>query len=141
VTTPTPTPTPAPINPADRRRFDRFLLNPCYTPVTVCRVIGNRRPLQGHSYDICEGGVQFEVDHPIKPGTEVVIQITLPADGSEPAGAPEVGRTVVAYGNVVWVDNSEPGPVRMAATFSRFNEGDHERLMARLGRRQMRRAA
>jgi hypothetical protein len=117
------------------------MLNPGYTPVSVGRLTGNRKPLEGHSYDICEGGVQFELDRPIKPGTEVSIQITLPEDPRDPDSTTLTGRSVMAYGNVVWMDNTEPGPVRMAATFSRFfNEGDRERMLSRLARRELKRA-
>lgn len=129
-------------NAINRRRFDRFLLNPGYTPVAVRTLDEGTFAHKGHSYDISEGGVQFEVDRAIKPGTPVALRITLPIDPRDPDSTTLKGRQVIAYGNIVWLDESEPGPVRMAATFSRFaRPGDRERLLGRLSRRLLRRAA
>lgn len=97
---------------ANRRRFDRLRLLPMYTPVTLCR-LDNQRILEGHSYDISEGGIQFELDEPIAAGTPVAIEIALPRYGRRPT-------TIEVLGNVVWLDESEPGPVRMAVEIKSF---------------------
>ncbi|MCL4741866.1 MAG: PilZ domain-containing protein [Phycisphaerales bacterium] len=112
-----------PKNEADRRQFERIALKPMYTPVSV-RVGETASWLEGHAYDVSEGGVQLELDAPIMPGTPVAVRITLP----RAAGREE--RDVSAVGNVVWTDDDGvDGPVRMAVVFSGFTEEDgRERL-------------
>src|SRR5438309_785439 len=85
----------------NRRRFERLRLQPMYTTLTLCR-LDNQRILEGHSYDISEGGVQFELDEPVEAGTPVAIEIALPRAGRGPT-------TIEVLGNVVWMDESEPG--------------------------------
>lgn len=110
-------------NEADRRQFERIALKPMYTPISV-RVGETASWLEGHAYDVSEGGVQLELDAPIMPGTPVAVRITLPRGG----GREE--RDVSAVGNVVWTDDDGvDGPVRMAVVFSGFTEEDgRERL-------------
>lgn len=110
-------------NGAERRQFERIALKPMYTPVSV-RVGETAAWLEGHAYDVSEGGVQLELDAPIVPGTPVAVRITLPCA----AGRDE--RDVSALGNVVWTDDDGvDGPVRMAVVFSKFTEQDgRERL-------------
>ncbi len=58
--------------------------------------------------------------------------IDLPQTGSERSTE---RRPVCVFANLVWLedDEAEPGPVRMAAVFSRFAQaGDHESLLGRL---------
>ncbi|NUQ68756.1 MAG: PilZ domain-containing protein [Phycisphaerales bacterium] len=125
----------------NRRRFERFSLPPMYTPVSVRLLTEDRFSLEGHTYDICEGGAQFELDRGLEPGTPIALQITLPMSFS----ADEVegpGRSIFVFGNVVWMDDSEPGPVRMAVVFSSFaRQGDRERLLNSLTTRRLTRAA
>ncbi len=113
----------------NRRRFPRFTLQPMYTPVSV-HLAGDNAPMfEGHAYDISEGGIMFELDRPIAPGTSVYAQVTLPAPcvcDDDPAET----RSIMVQGNVVWTDDSEPGPVRMALAISRFARHiDRERLL------------
>ncbi len=124
----------------NRRTHERFVLSPMYTPVSVRLVDEERFGLEGHAYNISEGGLQFELDRPVPSGTEVAIQITLPqSQWSEDIGP---GPNVLVFANVIWVDESEPGPVRMAAAFTRFARlGDRERLMKQLGSGRFARAA
>jgi len=114
----------------NRRRFDRYQLSPMYTPVGI-RVEGvDDVVFEGHAYDVCEGGLQFELDVGIKPGTAVHVQLTFPATVAGDAGATGTGRSVFATGNVVWLDESEPGPVRMAVAITKFaEETDRARLV------------
>lgn len=129
-------------NPINRRRYERFQVIPGYTPIAVHTLGEESLAHDGHSYDISEGGVQFELDRAIPVGTPVALRVTLPIDPRDPDSATVAGRRVVAFGNVVWLDESEPGPVRMAATFSRFaHQQDRERLFGRLSRRRLLRAA
>jgi hypothetical protein len=96
--------------------------------------------LEGHAYDISEGGIRFELDHPIAPGTPIAMQITLPISQAESDIGP--GRSVFVMGNVVWIDDSEPGPVQMALVVTRYARlGDRERLLARLASGTYARAA
>ena len=128
------------MNSINKRRFERFHLKACYTPVSV-RVVGSETDaLEGHAYDISEGGTMFELDEPIETGTGVAMQLTLPItpDQSER----ESGRTIFVFGNVVWLDQSEPGPARMAIAFTQFAKlGDKERLLRQLGSGHYARAA
>jgi hypothetical protein len=96
----------------NRRKYERLRLQPMYTPLTLCR-LDNQRVLEGHSYDISEGGLQFELDEPVAAGTPVAIEIALPRAGRRPT-------TIEVLGSVVWADESEPGPVRMAVEIKSF---------------------
>ncbi len=126
----------------NRRQHERFALRPMYTPVSVRTLDEEGFRHEGHAYDVSEGGVRFELDYPIAPGTAVAMQITLPVGqivGDEDEGP---GRAVFVLGNVVWIDDSEPGPVQMAVAITRFARvGDRERLMRQLTRGAYSRAA
>ena len=118
----------------NRRRHSRYRLSPMYTPVKVRFLDSEEFTMDGHAYNISEGGLQFELDRGILPGTKVAIQIELPL-GPGPAGwdGAGPGRAVFAFGNVIWLDDEEPGPVRMAMAFTMFaRAGDQERLRMRL---------
>lgn len=132
------------MNTVNRRRFERFALSPMYTEVKVCSLDAPLPTLSGHAYDMSEGGVQFELDSGLKPGTPVAMELTFPT-GSIGGGFgidDEIGNTVVVVGNVVWTDDSEPGPVRMALAITRFaRENDRERLLKHLSRGRISRAA
>ncbi len=118
----------------DRRRFQRFALPSMYSHVAV-------RPAdsadseafewEGHAYDISPGGVRFELDQEIRPGTPVAMRIDLPHTSIERSTE---RRSVYVFANVVWVEEDDaPGPVRMAAVFTRFErEGDEALLRERL---------
>jgi hypothetical protein len=126
----------------NRRRHERFSLPPMYSAVTVNTLTpGTGEPklhcaYDGHCYDISEGGVQFELDEELPYGTPVELNIELPTQAGEPV------RPVKVYANVVWTDTSEPGPVRMAAVFSRFAQSeDKERLFKQIISGRLARAA
>jgi len=115
--------------PTERRRHERFATAPMYTTISVRTHEENGFSRHGHAYDISEGGVRFELDVPIDPGTPVAVQLALPA-AAIAAGDTGPGRAVFALGNVVWCDISEPGPAIMAVAFTRFaRDGDRERLL------------
>jgi hypothetical protein len=119
----------------NRRAHERFYLPPMYTTVTArSRRSGNRRLLQGHVYDISEGGVRIELDEPLIPGERITIDLALPGATSG----------VMVRGSVVWVndDEDDPGPRRMAVRFERFRGlADRERLASYLASNPARRAA
>jgi len=110
-----------------------------YTPVAVRRLPKGEEILEGHVYDISEGGLMFELDEAVEPGVEMLVQVTLPGSGE-----PGPGRSVFAYATLVWdgTDEDEPGPVRMAARFTGFGgAGDRERLLRCLSDGGLERAA
>lgn len=123
----------------NRRRHERFIVPPMYTPICVRLLDDTNTTFDGHAYDVSEGGIQFELDRQIPPGTPVAVQIMLP-----PGADLGPGRSVFVIANVVWLaqDPDEPGPSRMAAVFSSFARlGDRERLIRQLVRSRFARAA
>jgi hypothetical protein len=113
--------------PADRRRHQRYVLQPMYAPIAVRFLDSERFTVEGHAYDISVGGIRFELDRAVEPGTQVAMQITLPETDSGQIGP---GRSVFVFANIVWLeDEDEPGPARMAAVFAGFaRAGDEQRL-------------
>lgn len=112
-----------------------------YTPITVKPRMGGAVQ-EGHAYDLSESGLQFELDSALRPGTPVLIEVTLPAREWPESDTAAKDRTIAAIGNIVWADESEPGPVRMAMTVTRFaSEADRERLMDQLSSGRLARAA
>ena len=102
----------------DRRRHPRFQLEPMYTPIAVRTLDKDVFDIEGHAYDISEGGARFELDKPIAPGTKIAMQITLPNLDDHEIGP---GRSIFVFANVIWIeDEDEPGPYKMAAVFTRF---------------------
>ncbi len=97
-----------------------------YTPVRVRVADGGRGALDGHCYDVSAGGLQFELDHAVPAGTAIVVDLVLPA---LPGGECAARRAVRAMANVVWTDESEPGPVRMAAAFTGFASDEDRRAL------------
>ncbi len=126
-------------NSINRRRYERFALSPMYTQIAVRLMDEEKFTLQGHAYDISEGGIQFELDRAIEPGTPVAMQIHLPLGESEVKGP---GQAVFVIGNIVWLDDSDAGPARMALAITRFaRSGDRERLIDQLSTGRLSRAA
>lgn len=130
------------MNAINRRRFERFALQPMYTPVCVREIDGDASPLEGHAYDVSEGGIRFELDRAVAKGARVTMQITLPSGQGPIESTRGCERSVIVFGNVVWQDDSEPGPVRMALAITSFARlGDRERLLKSLGSGRYLRAA
>ena len=123
----------------NRRRHERFSVPPMYTALTVNVVGEPKMQLDGHCYDLSEGGVQFELDDALPAGTPIELSIELP---NGMLGQPEQERVVRVVGNVVWNDQTEPGPVRLAAVFSKFVAGvDKDRLFRHIAGGHLTRAA
>lgn len=130
------------INPIDRRIHARFRMNPGYTPVEVRVHPDETYTLAGHIFDLSEGGVCFELDYPIEPGTTVSLKIELPYPAVRSGADIGPGRAVFATGNVVWCDADEPGASRMAVALTRYDRaGDRERLVRALSTGRFLRAA
>jgi len=124
----------------NRRQFERFVLQPMYTRVALRRLVEDTFTREGHIHNASEGGLMFELDDPIEPGTPVAVQIHLPGLHNDIGP----GRAVFALGTIVWVadDLEEPGPVRMAVSFTRFaRAGDRDRLVRQLASGRYARAA
>jgi len=115
----------------DRRQHTRYELPVMYTRVMVRPMDSDEFIWEGHAYDISEGGLRFELDRGIEPGTPVAIRIDLASSITERR---HQQRSVFALANVVWIEeDDESGPRRMAAVFRLFpRAGDQERLMNRL---------
>lgn len=129
-------------NPADRRIFTRYTLPSFYTGVAVRPTDAESFDHEGHAYDISLGGMRFELDHALEPGSRIVCRIELPMGATEDA----VDHwDVFVSATVVWIepdDLEQPGPVRMACVFNTFaNEKDQQRLERRLDSGRFRLAA
>lgn len=131
------TPSPLTLQPRDRRKFARFTLPAGYAPITVRTLDSDSFDIEGVAYDVSEGGIRFELDRAIKPGTQVEMKLQLPCGGAS------LRRPVYAFADVVWIEDEEdPGPVKMAATFARFSsDEDGQRLREQLGTHRYRAAA
>jgi hypothetical protein len=114
----------------NRRRHDRYLVDPGYTPVAVRLPDDEHFSLSGHAYDISEGGCCFELDVQLEPGARIDLKITIP--GREVAE--HEPREATAVANVIRIgDIDDPGPVTHAAAFHRFtSEVEKEALMEAL---------
>lgn len=127
----------------NRRRFERFTLRPMYSQMALRTLDREVFDFTGHALDVSEGGLRFELDRGIAPGTPVALQIWLPSGGDPRMGDVGPGRSVFVFANIIWIDDDEaPGPVTMAAAFTRFaRAGDRERLLRQLSFGQLARAA
>lgn len=130
----------------NRRRFERFATLPMYTAVEVQSPDQPGHTLAGHAYDLSEGGIRFELDRAIAPGTAVTMRVILPHGLASPLdehAAFAEPRGVEVLANVIWIDDDGvPGPVRMAAAFTTFlNAADRDRLFDTLAAGSLRRAA
>lgn len=116
---------------SDRRQHIRFALPSMYTRIVVRFLDSEEFEHEGHAYDVSEGGIQFELDRPIAPGTPIVLRLDMPRASVERSTE---RRSIYVFANVVWLeDEDEPGPARMAAVFTRFaREGDREALRRRI---------
>ncbi|MDX9910610.1 MAG: PilZ domain-containing protein [Phycisphaerales bacterium] len=129
-------------HPTNRRQHERFVTPPMYTPISVRLLDEERYGRTGHAIDVSEGGIRFELDDPIDPGTPIAIRIDLPLPLLAQDAGP--GRAVFALGNVIWADDDDVagGPVTHAVAFTRFaRAGDRERLVRALTRSRAQRAA
>lgn len=123
----------------NRRQHERFMVEPGYTGASL-RVHPDEETFtrDGHVYDLSEGGVCFEMDDAIAPGTTVSMRIDLPLSLADRGP----GRSVFLTGNIVWCDADEFGPIRMALAITRFDrEGDKGRMMRALTAQHAQRAA
>jgi hypothetical protein len=110
----------------ERRRHERFRLPVMYTsviaaPKAVPASESGVSVLEGHAYDISEGGVRIELDTPLDVGHAVDLLLNLPG----------AGDNIRASGEVAWFNqpDDDPGPRRMAVAFTQFSTpADQARL-------------
>ncbi|UYV14127.1 MAG: PilZ domain-containing protein [Phycisphaera sp.] len=137
-----------PIPLRERRQHPRFSVPPMYSPIAVRTLDSDEFRFEGHAYDVSEGGLQFELDRPFEPGTRLAFRIELPGPmgfGRSPHVGPGrdlgPGRAIFAFATVVWIDDDEFGPARMAAVFNMFcRAGDKDRLKQALAQTMARAA-
>lgn len=106
----------------DQRQHPRIKVPAMYTLIRA-RVLGsNRYNWTGHIYDVSLGGVRFELDMPVEPGTQLEIRGMLPGAGHTTFRA--IGRVVRVHS-----DASELGPAIMGLHFESFQSPmDRHRL-------------
>lgn len=126
----------------NRRIHTRYQLPSMYTEVSVRELESTEFTSSGHAYDISLGGMRFELDEAIAPGTPIAVRILLPGPSSLHGND---RRAIFAMGTVVWIeedDLDQGGPVRMACVFRNFCQpGDEHRLLAQISAGQYARAA
>jgi c-di-GMP-binding flagellar brake protein YcgR len=107
---------------ADARAYPRLQVPAMYSVVRV-RPAGTERYLwTGHIYDVSLGGMRFELDQAIEPGTSIEVRGILP--GAEHVAFRAAGRIVRFHD-----DEPELGPTRMGMQFDAFHsEFDEARL-------------
>jgi hypothetical protein len=114
----------------NRRRVDRFTVEPMYSSVSV--VHKGAEAGEGHVYEVSLGGVRLELDEALPKRAPIELEITLP-------GCPEA---IAAKGRVVEVFDvaDDPGPRRMVVAFESFKAGAEDTLKRYLEQKWLRRA-
>jgi c-di-GMP-binding flagellar brake protein YcgR len=113
------------VQPSERRAHGRFVLAPMYTAVEARRASG-AAILDGHAYDISEGGVRIELDETLDDGEAIDLSVRLPGEA----------EMITATASVVRNANrrTDLGPMQVALKFKRFaSEADHRRLIEFFG--------
>ena len=89
----------------------------------------------GHIYDVSLGGMRFELDCALEPGTVIEVRGVLPGRSHVTFSA---AGTVVRYHD----DHPDLGPARMGMIFQRFSsDSDQTRLTEYLGSHGLKLAA
>ena len=132
----------------DRRRHERFTVDPMYSAVAVSPLPTSNRTsdgcggepveghvdsqVDGHVYEISLGGIRLELDEPLPVGTRVSVEVTLPG----------CTKPICAEGRIVRVfdEIDDPGPRRMVVEFETFAAGARESLERYLSQKWLRRA-
>jgi hypothetical protein len=124
----------------DRRRHERFTVDPMYSAVAVSPLATSNRTsdgcggghVDGHVYEVSLGGIRFELDQPLPVGTRVSVEVTLPG----------CTKPICAEGRIVRVfdEIDDPGPRRMVVEFETFAAGARESLDRYLSQKWLRRA-
>lgn len=107
-------------NPSNLRAHPRRSVPAMYSLVRVKPKGAKRYPWTGYVYDVSLGGMRFELDDKLEPGTEVEVRAMIPFDRQ---------MTINATGTVVRMhdDSDEVGPVRMGLNFTEFKTDNDRR--------------
>lgn len=128
------------ISEPNRRIHTRYQLPSMYTEIAVREPGTEQYTMTGHAYDISLGGMRFELDEPIQPGTAIEVRIQLPGPT-----ALRPDHAICATAHVVWTEQDDlegGGSVRMACVFHSFaRPGDEQALLAQISRGSYARAA
>ncbi|MFA9477318.1 PilZ domain-containing protein [Phycisphaerales bacterium AB-hyl4] len=98
---------------AEQRLHPRLKVPAMYTLMRARLVGDDRYRWTGHIYDISMGGMRFELDELVEPGTEIEFRAMLPGQSQVMFRA--VGRVVRLH-----EPDATEGPVRMGMQFDRF---------------------
>jgi len=124
----------------NRRHFERFAVQPMYSEIAVDRVLeGRMRRVEGHVYDVSEGGLRVELDERLDVGEHVNVSFVLPGQSRDDADA-----AIHAACQVVWVndDLDDPAAARHALRVTAYQgERSRQRLLHCLSSGSFRRAA
>jgi len=101
----------------EQRRFTRYRLQAGFTGITATTEDGRR--IDGHAHDLCEGGVQIEIDDSVRDHERLEVEIELP--GATVARSPA---------RVAWRDE-ETG--RIGLRFESLAPSEHARICRWLG--------
>lgn len=106
----------------DQREHPRIKVPAMYTLLRA-RVLGSTKyTWTGHIYDVSLGGLRFELDMPVEPGTQLELRGMLPGSGHTTFRA--IGRVVRVHSDI-----EERGPVVLGLRFESFQSPmDRERL-------------
>lgn len=109
-------------NRRDQRQYPRIKVPAMYTLVRA-RVLGsNKYTFTGHIYDVSLGGMRFDLDMPIEPGTQIELRGMLPGGGHTTFRA--IGRVVRTHSDI-----NDRGPVTLGLQFESFRSPmDRQRL-------------
>lgn len=112
----------APQTRQDQREHPRIKVPAMYTLLRA-RVLGSSKyTWTGHIYDVSVGGMRFELDMPIEPGTQLELRGMLPGSGHTTFRA--IGRVVRVHS-----DREERGPAILGLKFESFQSPmDRQRL-------------
>ena len=109
----------------DARHNDRITVPPMYTLVRVRPEGHEQYCWTGYIYDISAGGMRFELDAPVDPGTRLEIRAMLP--GSKHTSFDAAGAVVRIHDD----EDDMHGPVRMGMFFDRFGTVTDQRKLER----------
>ncbi len=117
----------------ERRRHDRFTVEPMYSSVTVRRILRGvlaDEAVEGNAYNLSLGGIRFELDAPLPKGALISIEIELPGC---PAPICATARVVRVFSAI-----DDPGPRRMAVEFASFAQDSRATLERYLAQKWLR---
>ena len=117
----------------ERRRHDRFTVEPMYSSVTVRRIsrgVLASEATEGHVYNVSLGGMRFELDEPLPKGALISIELELPGCDALICATARIVR--------LFSEIDDPGPRRMAIEFESFAQDSRVTLERHLSQKWLR---